>query len=96
MNAVKKITNRMCAIFTAAIAVVTSTIAIAAEATVTAPSSAALVAGLGSSTTGSETGIYEIVGAVTAGLAVVFGLVITVVGYKVVISIVRKVGMKRA
>ena len=62
-----------------------------ALAQVTAPASQAIVAGLGVSTSGAETGIFEVQAAIVAGLAIVFAIVLVRVGYMVVVRMLRRV-----
>ena len=62
-----------------------------AQAQISAPTSQAMEAALGTTTAGAETGIYEIQEAITTGMGVVFAIVLLLVGYRVVIRIIRRV-----
>ena len=63
-----------------------------AGATIPAPTSQGLVAGLGSNTTGSETGVYEVVALVNAGVAVIISIVLLIVGFMLVVRWIRRAG----
>lgn len=60
-------------------------------AQVPAPTSQGIVAGLGSNTSGSETGIYEVVAGIKTVWTALIAVVVLVIAYRLIIRASRKI-----